>query len=55
MRYKKFGNSDLETLGGWLRLNPHRQPNFQCRHFLDKLKKVDRLKEIAADRCYSVA
>lgn len=31
------------------------QPIFQGQNFLDNLKKVDRLKEMAADRGFSVA
>ena len=31
------------------------QPIFEGQHFLENLKKVDRLKEIAADKGYSVA
>ena len=40
----------------WRRdLNAFGQPIFEGRHFLENLKKVDRLKEIAADRGFSVA
>ena len=40
----------------WRRgLSAFGQPLFQGQHFLDNLKKVDRLKEIAADRSFSVA
>ena len=40
----------------WRRgLSAFGQPLFQGQHFLDNLKKVDRLKEIAADRGFSVA
>ena len=36
-------------------LNAFGQPIFEGQHFLDNLEKVDRLKEMAADRGYSVA
>lgn len=40
----------------WRRgLSAFGQPLFQGRHFLDNLKKVDALKEMAADRGFSVA
>ena len=40
----------------WRRdLNAFGQPIFEGRHFLENLKKVDRLGEIAADRGFSVA
>ena len=37
------------------KLDAFGQPIFEGQHFLDNLEKVDRLKEMAADRGYSVA